>query len=283
MARLLVRTRNGSTPRMHPMTNMALRAGRKAGQIIVRAMDRIEILTVEEKRKHDLVSEVDRNAEDAIIEVLHRAYPDHGIIGEESGIVFPEAEYTWIIDPLDGTTNFLQGIPHFAVSIAVRHGKQIEPGVVIDPVRNEEFVASRGQGAQLNGKRIRVSARIRLEDAVLATGLTPDEAIRHLDVHMAMLADLTSASRALRQQGDAALDLAYVAAGRFEGFWELGLKPWDIAAGSLLVREAGGFVSDLIGGETFLETGNVVAGNPKVFKALLQALRPHLNLAMRKG
>jgi myo-inositol-1(or 4)-monophosphatase len=135
---------------MHPMTNMALRAGRKAGQIIVRAMDRIEILTVEEKRRHDLVSEVDRNAEDAIIEVLHRAYPDHGIIGEESGIVFPEAEYTWIIDPLDGTTNFLQGIPHFAVSIAVRHHTQIEHGVIIDPVRNEEFVASRGQGAQLN-------------------------------------------------------------------------------------------------------------------------------------
>jgi myo-inositol-1(or 4)-monophosphatase len=268
---------------MHPMTNMALRAGRKAGQIIVRAMDRIEILTVEEKRKHDFVSEVDRNAEEAIIDVLHRAYPDHGIIGEESGTVFAEAEYTWIIDPLDGTANFLQGIPHFAVSIALRHGNQIEQAVIVDPVRNEEFVASRGMGAQLNGKRIRVSARNRLEDAVLGTGLTPEEATRNLDIHMAMLQDLTAASRALRRQGAAALDLAYVAAGRYEGFWQVGLKPWDIAAGALLVREAGGFVSDLVGGETFLETGNVVAGNPKVFKALLQALRPHLNVAMRKG
>jgi myo-inositol-1(or 4)-monophosphatase len=128
-----------------------------------------------------------------------------------------------------------------------------------------------------------VSARNRLEDAVLGTGLTPDEAARNLDIHMAMLQDLTAASRALRRQGAAALDLAYVAAGRYEGFWQVGLKPWDIAAGALLVREAGGFVSDLVGGESFLETGNVVAGNPKVFKALLQALRPHLNVTMRKG
>jgi myo-inositol-1(or 4)-monophosphatase len=265
------------------MINMALRAARQAGQIIVRAMDRVDLLTVEEKGRHDFVSEVDRNAEAAIIEILHKAYPAHGIIGEESGTAVAEAEYTWIIDPLDGTANFLQGIPHFAVSIALRKGNHIEQGVIIDPVRHEEFVATRGAGAQLNGKRIRVTRRDRLDNAVLGTGLTPSQASLHLDENFAMLRELTAASRALRRQGSAALDLAYVAAGRLDGFWQLGLQPWDIAAGAVLVREAGGFVSDIAGGERFLATGNVVAGNPKVSKAMLKAIHPHLSLAHAKG
>jgi len=268
---------------MHAMINMALRAGRRAGQIIVRAMDRIDTLNIVEKQRNDFVSEVDRDAEDAIIDVLHKAYPDHGILGEEHGESFAGAEYTWIIDPLDGTTNYLHGIPHFAISIGLKYRNRLEHAVIIDPVRNEEFTASRGAGAQLNGKRIRVSNRHRLEEALLATGIPFKDVELHLEPYMAMLTAFTRQCRGIRRAGSAALDLAYVAAGRADGFWELGLKPWDIAAGALLIWEAGGFVSDLTGGEQFMETGNIVAGNPKVFKAMLQTIRPTLTPALMHG
>ncbi|HET6471460.1 MAG TPA: inositol monophosphatase family protein [Pseudomonadales bacterium] len=268
---------------MHAMINMALRAGRRASQIIVRAMDRIDTLTIVEKDRNDFVSEVDRDAEDAIVETLHKAYPDHGIVGEERGESFAGAEYTWVIDPLDGTTNYLHGVPHFAVSIGLKYRNRLEHAVVIDPVRNEEFVASRGGGAQLNGKRIRVSSRNRIDDALLATGIPFRDVAEHLDAYMAMLKTFTAQCRGIRRAGSAALDLAYVAAGRYDGFWELGLKPWDMAAGALLIWEAGGFVSDLVGGERFMDTGNIVTGNPKVFKAMLQNIRPTLSPALARG
>ncbi len=270
---------------LHPMVNVALRAGRRAGQVIVRAMDRVDILRVEEKQQNDLVSEVDRNAEALIIETLHQAFPDHGIIGEEGGESENIAgkESVWIIDPLDGTTNFLYGIPHFCISIGMLHQGRLEHAVVIDPVRNEEFVASRGQGAQLNGKRLRVSRRVHLSESLLATGFPFRDNKSHLDAYMNMLRSFADSTRGIRRAGAAALDLAYVAAGRYDGYWELGLKPWDIAAGALLVRESGGLVSDIAGGERFLDTGNIVAGSPKVFKAMLQSLRPNLSPALRKG
>ncbi len=259
---------------------MALRAARQAGQIMTRAMDRVDRLHIEQKARNDFVSNVDREAEGAIIDVLHKAYPDHGITGEEYGESHPGAEFSWIIDPLDGTLNFLQGIPHFCVSIACMKGRQFEHAVIYDPVRNEEFVASRGAGAQLNGKRIRVSQTSRLEEAVLATGLPPGSVAEHLDPYMAMLHGFTGTCRAIRRTGSAALDLAYVAAGRFDGFWEPQLNRWDIAAGTLLVREAGGFVGDLLGGDGFMDSGNIVAANPKCFKSMVQQIRPHVTAGL---
>ncbi|TDJ24104.1 MAG: inositol monophosphatase [Gammaproteobacteria bacterium] len=261
---------------MQPMANLALRAARQAGKIILRAMDRIDRLEIEQKGRGDFVSNIDKEAESAIIEILHSAYPEHGILGEEHGESFSSDEYTWVIDPLDGTTNFLKGIPHFCVSIALMKGPQFEHAVIVDPVRNEEFVASRGYGAQLNGKRMRVSAIDKLASALLNTGIPPGSIPKHLDAYMGMLKSFTRDCQALRRSGSAALDLAYVAAGRADGFWEIGLKSWDIAAGVLLVREAGGFVGDLNGGDDFFSTGNIVAANPKVFKAMVQNIRPHL-------
>ncbi|MEZ5558304.1 MAG: inositol monophosphatase family protein [Pseudomonadales bacterium] len=266
---------------MQPMANIALRAARQAGQIILRAMDRLDELAVEEKGRNDFVSNVDREAETCIIDALHKAYPDHGILGEEHGSAYSGDEHTWIIDPLDGTTNYLQGIPHFCISIALRKGRHIEHGVIFDPVRNETFVASRGFGAQLNNRRIRVSRRERIEEAVLGTGIPPGAIAAHLDAYMGMLKDFTARSRAIRRAGSAALDLAYVAAGRTDGFWEIGLSPWDIAAGTLLVREAGGFVGDFSGGDDFMRSGNIVAGNPKCFRLMVQMIRAHLTPELR--
>lgn len=264
------------------MANIALRAARQAGQIMLRAMDRLDTLEVEQKGRNDFVSSVDREAETVIIDALHKAYPEHGILGEEHGQAYTGSasgtatEFTWIVDPLDGTTNYLQGIPHFCVSIGVRKGLQLEHGVIFDPVRNEAFSASRGAGAQLNGKRIRVSRITRLEEAVVGTGIPPAAIREHLERYMAMLQDFTGTCRAIRRSGSAALDLAYVAAGRYDGFWELELQPWDIAAGAVLVREAGGFVGTPSGGDDFLRSGNILAANTKVFKLMVQRLRPHL-------
>jgi len=259
---------------MHPMLNTAIKAARRAGNIIMRHLDRLEGLTVESKGRKDFVSEVDRMAEAAIIQVLRQAYPDHAILAEESGQQSGN-DYLWIIDPLDGTTNFLHGYPQFGVSIALQHKGRLEQAVVFDPHKNELFTASRGQGAQLNARRIRVSRIHDLEYALLGTGF-PFKSQQHLETWIDTLRDLLTQSSGIRRAGSACLDLAHVACGRFEGFWEFGLSPWDMAAGALLIEEAGGLVGDLAGGQDYLRSGNIVAGNPKIYPEILRRIRTHL-------
>ncbi|MET0379931.1 MAG: inositol monophosphatase family protein [Spongiibacteraceae bacterium] len=263
---------------MQPMLTIALKAARKAGELIARATDKLDTLVVEEKNANDFVSEVDRAAEREIIYHLKKAYPDHAFLGEESGDTGDSnSEYRWIIDPLDGTTNFVRGIPHFSVSIGCEYRGQIEHAVVLDPIRGEEFTASRGRGAQLNGRRIRVSARKNLDGALIGTGiLHKSRCEEYIPAYMVALQEVAEKTAGIRRAGSAALDLAYVAAGRLDAYWELKLKPWDIAAGSLLVREAGGLVSDFNGGNDYMQSGNVVCGNPKCLKAVLQIVQPHL-------
>jgi len=258
---------------MNPTVNIAVRAARAAGNIITRNMDRLDRLTIASKRSNDFVSEVDHKAEQAIIEVLHQSFPDHGILAEESGQQHETSEHQWIIDPLDGTTNFLHGFPQFAVSIALRVKNRLEVGVIYDPVSQELFTAARGEGAQLNDKRIRVSGRKGLEGALLATGF-PYYDQTYLDTYLATMKALMTETAGIRRPGSAALDLAWCAAGRTDGFWEFNLKPWDIAAGVLLVREAGGIVSDLTGGENFMSNGDILAASPKVFPAMLKLIHP---------
>ena len=263
---------------MEPMINIALRAARKAGENIVRASDDLDRFEVKAKGINNFVTEVDINAEQEIIYHLRKAYPDHAILGEESGLTGSEdAEYRWIIDPLDGTTNFIRGIPHYAVSIACLYRGKLEHAVIVDPVRREEFTASRGRGAQLNGRRIRVSKLTSLEGALLGTGIPFKE---HCDDKLAPYSKsmevLAAQCAGIRRAGAASLDLAYVAAGRLDAFWEIGLAPWDIAAGALLVREAGGLVADIDASDNYLESGNIVCGNPKCFKAVLQVTKPLL-------
>ena len=263
---------------MEPMLNIALRAARKAGELIARASEDIDRIEISEKGINNFVSEVDESAEREIIYHLRKAFPEHSILAEESGnSPGTDVDYEWIIDPLDGTTNFLRGIPHYAVSIACKYRGQLEHAVVIDPIRREEFTASRGRGAQLNGRRIRVSNRKSLEGALLGTGIPyKNRCDQHLDAYMQTLAELTSQTAGIRRAGAASLDLAYVAAGRLDAFWEIGLQSWDIAAGALLVREAGGLVSDFNGNTQFMEKGNIVCGGPKCFKAVLQVTQPSL-------
>jgi len=260
---------------MHPMLNIAVRAARSAGNIIVRNLDRLDTLTVQTKDVNDFVSEVDRQAEQEIIGILRKAYPDHSVLAEESGIQDGN-DYQWIIDPLDGTTNYLHGFPQFAVSIALRHKGRIEQGVVYDPLRQELFTATRGAGAILNDRRIRVTGRKSLDGALLGTGF-PFKSQQHLDAYLDMFRALFPMTAGIRRPGSAALDLAYVAAGRLDGFWEIGLSIWDMAAGVLLIQEAGGLSSDFVGGHDYLESGNLVAGNPKVFAEILKAIRPHVS------
>ena len=258
---------------MHPMLNTAVKAARKAGSIITRASSEIDRLTVRRKQHNDFVSEVDHAAEEAIIRTLRDAYPSHAFLGEEGGASSPAAgsEYLWIIDPLDGTTNFLHGFPQYCVSIALKHKGVLQQAVVYDPSRNELFTATRGAGAFLNDRRIRVSATDKFEDSLIGTGF-PFREFAHFDDYLRMFAAVTRRVAGVRRPGAAALDLAWVAAGRMDGFWEMGLSPWDMAGGALLVREAGGMVSDFEAGEGFLESGRIVAANPKVFSTLLEAI-----------
>ncbi|HEY7753381.1 MAG TPA: inositol monophosphatase family protein [Steroidobacteraceae bacterium] len=259
---------------MHPLVNIATAAARRAGELIVRSLDRAGGVTVSEKTRNDFVTEVDRAAEQAVIATIRKAYPDHGILAEESGHQ-PGDDYTWIIDPLDGTTNFLHGFPHFAVSVACRHRDRVEAGVVLDATRNELFTAARGGGAQLDGRRLRVSRHQGLDGALIGTGFPYRENRRWLEPYLAMLRQVMDRAAGVRRPGAASLDLAYVAAGRLDGFWEVGLSPWDTAAGNLMIVEAGGRVGTLAGGE-YRDGGNLVAGNPRVYAALVDAFAPYL-------
>lgn len=265
---------------MQPMLTIALRAARKAGELIVRASEELDLIRVDEKGKNDFVTEIDRRAEEEIVYQLKKAYPDHKIQGEESGTHegSEESEYEWIIDPLDGTLNFIRGIPHYAISIACLYRGKVEHAVVLDPVRREEFTASRGQGASLNGRRIRVTNARVLDGTLIATGIPfkgRDE--KHINAYVQGLAAITAQTTGIRRAGAASLDLAYVAAGRVDGFWEIGLAPWDIAAGSLLVKEAGGLVTDIDGGHDYMKTGHIVAAPAKLIKPIIQAVRPPFN------
>ncbi|MBM7059980.1 inositol monophosphatase [Pseudomonas sp. UL073] len=271
---------------MQPMLNIALRAARSAAELIFRSIERLDALSVSEKDAKDYVTEVDRAAEQTIINALRKAYPTHGFLGEEGGLIEGSgegADYLWIIDPLDGTTNFIRGVPHFAVSIACKYRGRLEHAVVLDPVRQEEFTASRGRGAALNGRRLRVSARKSLDGALIGTGFPfRDDQMDHLDNYLGMFRSLVGQTAGVRRAGAASLDLAYVAAGRFDAFWEFGLSEWDMAAGALLIQEAGGLVSDFTGGHDFLDKGQIVAGNTKCFKAVLTAIQPHLAPSMKR-
>jgi myo-inositol-1(or 4)-monophosphatase len=256
------------------MINIAVRAARAAGNVLLRYYDRIDSLTITTKGKNEFVSEVDRAAEEVIIETLRKAYPDHAILAEESGRSDGN-DFQWVIDPLDGTTNYLHGFPQFSVSIALKHKGVLEHGVVYDPLREEMFTASRGSGALLNDRRIRVTGRKGLDGALIGTGF-PYREHSNLEAYLGMFRELIQKTAGIRRPGSAALDLAYVAAGRLDGFWEMDLSEWDIAAGALLIREAGGTITDIRGGDRHLESGNLIAGGIKVHAALLQAIRPHL-------
>lgn len=259
-----------------PIVNIAVRAARAAGDIIIRALDRLDRIEVSEKKPHDYVTDIDRKAEKEIISTIKKAHPAHAIWAEESG-ESGDHDYVWIIDPLDGTRNFIHGLPHFAVSIAVTYKGRIEHGVIYDPVRQELFTASRGKGAQLNDRRIRVGTKTTLEESLLGTGFPHRTSEAGIAAYTSALQALLPISGDLRRGGSAALDLAYVACGRLDGFWEIGLKPWDIAAGILMIKEAGGLVCDFESGEDYLRSGNVIAGNPKILKPLVKALGPQLN------
>jgi myo-inositol-1(or 4)-monophosphatase len=262
---------------MHPMLNIAIKAARRAGSIINRAaLDRTK-LEIRAKRANDFVTQVDKSAESAVIDIIRQAYPDHDILGEESGALpgngtTAKAEYRWIIDPLDGTTNFIHGFPQYCVSIALEHRGAIQHGVIYDPAKNELFTASKGRGAFLDDRRIRVSKCAQLKDALVGTGF-PFKEMSRVDIYFKQLREIMTTSAGVRRAGAAALDLAYVAAGRMDAFWELGLSPWDMAAGALMIQEAGGLVGDLQGDSTWLESGDIAAAAPKVFSQLLNALK----------
>lgn len=264
----------------HALLNIAIRAARRAGELIVRSLNNLESLTVTAKGRNDFVTEVDRAAEAQIIDIIHRHYPDHAILAEERGAQGEHA-FRWIIDPLDGTTNFLHGFPVFAVSIACEHKGRLEHAVVYDPMRQELFTASRGGGAHLDNRRIRVSKQRGLEGALIGTGFPFRASDRYADEYFAMLRAATRSTAGVRRPGAAALDLAYVAAGRIDGFWEFGLSPWDTAAGTLLVQEAGGRIGTLVGAE-YRQGGHVIAGTPKVYAALIELFSPFVPEDLRE-
>ncbi len=261
---------------LHPMLNIAIKAARSAGAIINRASLDLDLLKISTKGPNDFVSEVDQAAEQAIIETLLAAYPGHGILAEESGRAHgaKDSDYVWIIDPLDGTTNFLHGLPVYAVSIALAFRGQVQQAVVYDPARNDLFYASKGRGAYLNDKRLRASKRTRLSDALIGTGF-PFRKGDNFKRYVQMFEEVMQHCAGLRRPGAAALDLCYVAAGWYDGFFETGLSPWDIAAGSLMITEAGGLIGNFTGEADYLYQREVVAGNPKVYAQLVQILAPY--------
>ncbi|MDR0275155.1 MAG: inositol monophosphatase [Burkholderiaceae bacterium] len=261
---------------LHPMLNVAIRAARAAGAIINRAALDVEAVRISQKQVNDFVTEIDQASEAAIIETLLTAYPQHGILAEESGRAHgnPDAEQVWIIDPLDGTTNFIHGFPVYCVSIALAVKDRIEQAVVYDPTRNDLFTATRGRGAYLNDRRIRVSKRVQLQDCLIATGF-PYRQGDDFEGYLRMMSEVMQRTAGLRRPGAAALDLAYVAAGFSDGFFETGLKPWDVAAGALLITEAGGLVGNLAGEADYLHTGECLAANPKVYAKLIGLLRKY--------
>lgn len=266
---------------MHPMLNTAVRAARSAGDMIIRTLDRRHEIPVDTKGRHDFVTELDRAAEATIVDTLHRAYPDHGILAEEGGIRHEGGRYRWIIDPLDGTTNFLQGLPHFAVSIALEVDGRLDQGVIYDPAKNDLFTASRGGGAMLNERRIRVSERRDLDGSVLSTGF-PFKAPELLEPQFDIMRAFLRHTSGMRRWGSAALDLAYVACGRYDGYWEFFLKPWDVAAGILLVQEAGGLTSDFQGRSDVFGSGHILAAPPRIHRPMLKEIRERLPVEQRR-
>jgi len=257
---------------MHPMLNIAIKAARRAGTIINRASMDLERLTVARKGPRDYVTEVDRASEESIVETLRSAYPDHAVLGEEFGHQGPDqAEFQWIIDPLDGTTNFIHGLPTYAVSIALAQRGQVTQAVVYDPARNELFTASRGSGTFLNDRRVRVSSRTRLHDALLGAHWA---GANDPELGVSRFRAMAEGCSSVRRLGSTVLDLAYVASGRLDGFCGVGLKSWDLAAGSLLIQEAGGLVSDFDGEQSWVDSGDVLAGSPKIFTQMLATLQP---------
>ena len=252
---------------MHALLNVAVMAARSAGDQLIRKLNNLDKLKVEKKGHNDFVSDADRAAEKAVINTVQRHYPDHAFLAEESGVT-GESDTVWIIDPLDGTTNYLHGFPIFCVSIAVQVKGKVEHAVVYDPLRQELFTASRGDGAQLDGRKIRVSGRDSLDKSLIGTGFPFRQAESELEPYLAMLGKIITHTSGVRRPGAAALDLCYVAAGRLDAFFETGLAPWDLAAGGLIIREAGGIVSGLDGSENYLKTGHILCGTPKIYAAL---------------
>ncbi len=259
---------------MNPMLNIGVRAARAAGRVITKNMGRLDTIRIEKKGHNDFATEVDQQAEAEIVETLMKAYPNHGVLAEESGqLGNANSEFQWVVDPLDGTLNFLHGFPHFSVSIGLYKEGRAFQGVVYDPVPQELFTASKGDGAYLDGRRIRVSGASQLGNALVSASYPYREGdSAHLDFYMATLRAFTEKCSGVRRAGSAALDLAYIAAGRVDGSWMSGVKKWDIAAGALLVREAGGLINDYQAGDTWFESGDLIAGSPKVHHAMLQTM-----------
>jgi len=265
---------------MHPMLNIAIRAARNAGSLIIRSLQHVEHLEITTKGRNDFVTDVDRVAEQEIINTIHKAYPEHAILAEESG-QHGDNDTVWIIDPLDGTTNFLHGFPHYCISIAIMVRGKIEHAVIYDPLREELFSASRGAGAQLNDRRLRVTKAKELTNTLIGTGF-PFKHPQHTDAYLETFNSVFSQVADVRRAGSAALDLAYVAAGRLDGYWEIGLEKWDLAAGVLLIEEAGGVVSDFVGGDNYFNSGNLVVGNLRIQQQILNRITPHLTDELKK-
>lgn len=261
------------------MLNIAVRAARSAGDLILRASHTVDRLVVDQKSRNDYASEVDRAAEQEIIKIIRTAYPDHAILAEESG-QHQGNDYVWVIDPLDGTTNFLHGFPQYAVSIALKYKNRLELGVIYDPVRDELFTAERGGGAMLNNRRIRVTKQASMKGALIGTGF-PFKNQTYMDPYLNMFRAVSADSAGIRRAGAAALDMAYVACGRLDAYWEIGVHEWDIAAGVILIQEAGGVATDFSFNDKYLQSGNIIVGNPKMHQLMYHAIAPHVVDALK--